>query len=137
MAGRQRIPTAVLQARDAAGHNGGRIRMRIDEPEVLSRPLGPPPKHLTKLEKEMWLATVKEAFAGTLSEADRVTVEVIAVLRADFRTKRADFKQWGQLLAALGKLGMTPSDRSLVQQPSSARPVTNRFTGLRQRGPTQ
>jgi hypothetical protein len=109
--GRPRTPTKVLEARSAFKKHPE--RRRDGEPQV-DTPLGSPPDRLNALQARAWYEIAQTAPTGVLTSADRLDVEITAVLLA---------KQWAdpdsmtdgarkQLQTALGKYGCNPADRS-------------------------
>jgi hypothetical protein len=111
-------------------HDPQRFRDRMGEP-VDNRALGDPPMHLTAPQRACWGEIERIAPAGVLCHADRLAVEVTAVLLATFRALGATLPdaKLRRLEAMLGQLGMTPATRSKVTAVQSVTP--NRFTALR------
>lgn len=113
---RPRTPTTILDARGAFKKNPNRARP--DEPDA-NGDLGEPPPHLTDYEQECWNEFVAGGFPGVLCKADRVGVELVAVLLAKSRTSPATFlaAERNQLIKLLGQFGRTPADRSKIVVP--------------------
>lgn len=130
MAGRPRTPTQTLKDKGSLAKNPDRAREREDEPEA--EELGDPPKYLSKKEKDIWAELVAKHPPGVLTKMDEFTVETAVALIAEMREKRTAFNKHNQLLAALGRLGMTPTDRSKVHQDKSK--VAPRGFGALRRG---
>lgn len=113
MAGRP-TPTAVLEARNSPSLNMP-SRARSDEPDG-GDPLGLEdwPDHFKGPEKKAWRHLIKCAPEGVLTQSDQPTVELAAVLFAEFRTEYEYMKdaRLKQLQSILGAMGMNPSDRA-------------------------
>lgn len=120
---RPRKPTAVLEAKGAFKKDPQRRR---DGEPVVDTPLGNPPAHMTELETACWFEIAELAPRGVLTSADRVTVEALAHLLAEFRTKKADFSAsaHARMYAYLGQLGMMPAERSKlsIEKPKDVNP---------------
>lgn len=108
-----RKPTTTLKLAGAFAKDPARGRARRREPAP-NGPIGAPPRHLKKLEREAWLRIVAEAPTGVLTKADRIIVELTASLLALKRTKPLSGFLAQQLRACCAALGMTPADRSRV-----------------------
>jgi len=108
---RPRTPTAVLEARGSFKTHPE--RRRSGEP-VVETPLGNPPAHMGELEVACWFEIAELAPKGVLTSADRVTVETLACLLAEFRTVKEDFpaSKHARMFGYLGQLGMMPGERS-------------------------
>jgi hypothetical protein len=124
---RPRKPTALHALTGSLEHDPGRFAGRANEP-VDDRALGPPPDRMEAAERVCWGEI--ERLAPWLSFADRLAVEVTAGLLARWRQCGVALMPPAMLTrleSMLGRLGLTPSDRSKV----SARPVhpENRFSG--------
>lgn len=121
---RPRKPTNVLKITGAAQAHPERIRARAEEP-IDDRPLGPPPEWLRPDQKVAWLEI--ERLAPWLAQADRLAVEVTAVLLVTFRVAQSSMTPAlvTRLEAMLGRLGLTPADRSKVTIGSPGK--SNRF----------
>jgi len=119
--GRNRVPTKILEARNAFKKHPE--RRRDGEPEVTT-PLGAAPDRLNELESKAWHEIAKLAPMGVLTEADRLDVEMAARLLArtwsDFDSVTDGARK--QLHTMLGKYGMNPSDRSRlsIEKPKEA-----------------
>lgn len=110
-----RKPTRLHLLYGSYKKNPQRQREREGEPEVIE-PLGEPPKHLDANQRKAWREIARTAPEGVLTRADRVSVELAAVLLAQLRGQGADFTptRLAQLRYLLGQFGMTPADRSRV-----------------------
>ena len=110
--GTQRTATAILEAKGAFKKNPN--RKRESEP-VVNDPLDKaPPKSLSEFEAECWSEIIDIAPAGVLTAADKISVELIAVLLAEFRLNKADTTAAiiNRLAQELTKLGLNPSGRA-------------------------
>ncbi|WP_440221847.1 hypothetical protein ACQQ2N_12190 [Dokdonella sp. MW10] len=123
---RPRTATNVLELKGAFKKNPKRAKDRKDEPVALGD-IGPPPAKLKANVRRCWDEIVGLCHAGTLCPADRLIVEHAARLLAQLRAE-------GWLVhptilirfeASLGKLGLTPADRSKVQVKKA--PPKNQF----------
>lgn len=134
MAGRRHLPTAIARERGVFDHERSKEDARSTEPEA--EELGAPPKYLSKKERAVWDELVDKFPPGVLTMLDQFNVEVAVGLMAEFREKRQNFNKHNQLLAALGRLGMTPTDRPKVHQDKSKVPARG-FGALRRGGTAQ
>jgi hypothetical protein len=112
----QRKPTAILEASGAFEANPKRARP--DEPNS-GRGVGPAPGHLAEDERAVWDEIVADCAAGVFQSGDRVMLEVLSCLLAEYRRDRAGFggRKYQQLTGLLARCGMTPADRSRVTVP--------------------
>lgn len=91
--------------------------------------LGDPPAHLTPEQGNAWHEIVRLCPAGVLTNADRVTVEILACLLVEARTNPLfSVRRLALLLTLLGKCGLTPADRAKIDLPESTK--RNPFTDL-------
>lgn len=113
-----RKPTNVLELNGAFKHNPSRALDRQDEPEVVGD-IGDPPEHLSPEAAACWREIVSLAHEGTLGAGDRLVMEHGAQLLAQLRLANWDVHPTLLLRyeAFLGKLGLTPADRSKVKAP--------------------
>lgn len=113
-----RKPTNVLALTGTLKHNAYRYESREGEPEAIGE-IGDPPEHLPEPVKACWREIVGLAHEGTLGAGDRLVMEHGAQLLAQLRAD--DWKVHPTIMlryeAFLGKLGLTPADRSRVQVP--------------------
>lgn len=121
---RPRKPTALHVLTGSIDHDPGRFADRAGEPQD-DRPLGPPPESLRPAQRAAWMEI--DRLAPWLAQADRIAVEVAATLVARFRIDPGTMPPalYTRLETMLGRLGLTPSDRSKVSAP--ARGKANRF----------
>lgn len=124
---RPRKPSNVLELKGAFSKNPKRGAARANEPDPVGD-IGEAPAYLDENEKACWYEIVKMCHAGSLCAADALIVEhgarVLAALRAN--PIYEDVKLMVRLEATLGKLGLTPADRSKVQV-VKAKEVENPF----------
>ncbi|ABE44885.1 hypothetical protein Bpro_2971 [Polaromonas sp. JS666] len=113
---RPRKPTSVLELTGSFKAHPERAAARKSEP-VPSGEIGDAPSYFDDESRKCWTEIVGMCHVGTLCAADRLIVEhgarVLAALRAS--PVYADAKLMIRLEATLGKLGLTPADRSKVQ----------------------
>lgn len=110
-----RKPTNVLALKGAFRKDPARGRARANEPAPDGE-LGPAPEHLTEVERACWVEVVSLCHANTLCRADRLIVEHCARLLAMLRGAESydDTRLQIRFEASLGKLGLSPADRSRV-----------------------
>lgn len=113
--GRPRKPTNILELTGTFGKNPARRKERANEPKDLDG-LGDPPKRLSGEQLKAWIEIVENAPFGVLTKGDRHSVEITAVLLAEFWEYGAEMKgsNLSLLNTSLAKLGMNPSDRTRV-----------------------
>jgi phage terminase small subunit len=121
-------PTALRELQGTANRN--KHRDNQDQP-VITRGIGPAPKHLNDDQKKIWDEIVSGMYAGVLGEADRLALETLTrlvyVMRRDFEKMSA--AKLSQLSTMLGKFGMTPSDRTKIVVPKGGE-KKNGFTEM-------
>ena len=110
-----RTATRLLELKGAFKQHPARGRARAHEPKPKA-PLGRVPAHLTDDQKRLWAEVVKHSAPGVLTCSDRLALEVLVVLAAEFREKGEEFQaaKLTQLNSLLSRFGFTPSDRSRV-----------------------
>lgn len=133
---RPRKPTPLLALTGGYDKNPGRFSATRGEEPIEQRALGEPPQHLNPAQRVTWAELDRIAPAGVLTHADRLIVEVAAVLLARFRRagELMPIAEITRLQSILGELGLTPSARSKVV-PVGGRHVTSRFDGIGKRTP--
>lgn len=131
---RPRKPTTLHVLNGTAEHNRARFADRDDEPTD-NRPLGPPSETMRPDQRAAWMEI--DRLAPWLSHADRIAVEIAAVLLARFRVEPSMMPPalLTRLETMLGRLGLTPSDRSKVTDGRPKSP-SNRFAGNGRRRPS-
>lgn len=122
-------PTRVLEARGS--FKAHPERRRGGEP-VVTEPIGDCPAHIVGGAAQAWHEITTGAPDRVLTSADRLSVEVAAVLLAAFRADPAEFPaaRLVRLCALLGTFGMTPSDRAKMSLPNPRDTDSNPFAGL-------
>src|SRR3712207_4778151 len=109
---RPRLPTAIHEIKGTYLINSER-RPKA-EPKGAAV-LGPVPRELGDLERVAWGDIVQCALPGVLTPSDRLVVELAARLLADMRgSPEIKPAVAARLAACLGRLGMTPADRTRV-----------------------
>lgn len=111
--GRPRKPTPVLELTGAFRKDPQRRR---DAEPVGEGPLGDPPPTWDNDEelRSIWQEIVSITPSGVLTRADRLIVEMICLMMKRVRSGHAMLGEMRLLMAGLGKLGLTPADRSRV-----------------------
>lgn len=111
--GRNRKPTAILDAVGAFIINPQ--RKRPNEPKS-DRPLGTPPKYLSKEEKKIWKEIAKRLLPGVGLESDRDAFELMVKLTYRMRTNDPNMlgADRNLLVSLWSRFAMTPADRSKV-----------------------
>lgn len=129
---RPRKPTSILHLTGSLQKNPSRLKARTGEPQELGE-LGEPPDRLTALQAKAWREIGDNAAYGVLTKADRHSLEVAAVLLAEFWKNGAEMKgtHISMLNTLLSKMGMNPSDRSRVSvtEPKKVNPFAKFKTG--------
>lgn len=126
---RPRKPTHLHVINGTSESHPERMRERKDEP-VDERALGNPPAKWKAAQKNAWKEIA--ALAPWLRKADRIAVEVAAELLCVLR-ENGPMRMPTPLLARfetmLGRLGLTPADRSKVKEERS-KGSGGRFSGI-------
>ena len=113
-AGRPRKPTNVLELKGAFKEHPSRGVARENEP-VSDGEIGDPPEHLEEAEKAAWLELVGMAHKGTLCSSDRAFMEYAAKVWMVIKQPGCPRPDIGiRFESIIGRLGMSPSDRSKV-----------------------
>jgi hypothetical protein len=111
---RPRKPSNILELNGAFKRNPSRGKARENEPKPEGE-IGDPPDHLPADVAGCWREIVGISHPGVLCKADRLIVEhaarILALQRERNWTDRALLTRFE---AVLGKLGMSPADRSKV-----------------------
>lgn len=140
--GRPRKPTAQLELVGAFKKNPQRAR---ESEPVCGEEVGEAPDRLSKTQQEAWDYIVHSCVPGVLTKMDRVYLELCSIALAyvwgwnaarqgresefeakDIALNSVSLKDVG---AMLGKLGMTPSERSKVVVPKKEK--ANPFAAYR------
>lgn len=122
-----RKPTAVLEVSGAFKKHPARTRK--NEPQAGG--VGPAPDDMPVGQRAIWDEVVSNCAPGVFQSGDRVMLEALVTLIAQFRADRAGFggRKYQQLMALLVRCGMTPADRSRVSV-SHAKPEEKPKVGL-------
>jgi phage terminase small subunit len=108
-----RKPTAILEASGAFIKHPERRAARKNEPKPTGK-LGAPPSFLSAEEKKIWKELEGIITPGVLGNSDRWAIEIACNLMAKRRDGSIKTQELSMLLSLLGRLGMTPADRSKV-----------------------
>ncbi len=121
-----RKPTALHALSGSLDHDPKRFANRIGEPRE-SRPIGDPPARLTPEQVAAWNEIATAAPRGVIGYADRIALEMMAVLLARFWSDGANMPASlvARLDGLLGRFAMTPADRSRAKANES--PAGNAF----------
>lgn len=127
---RPRKPTTLLALSGGLDKNPGRYADRALEP-VEQRALGDAPGHLEAPQRAAWAEIERISPEGVLTHADRLIVELAAVLLAKFRRagELMPLAEVTRLQSILGELGLTPATRSKVTVIARRAPG-NAFSGI-------
>lgn len=124
--GRPRKPTNILKLNGAFKHDPARGKARENEP-VPTGGIGSCPDHISEL-TPIWDEVVDIVPPGVLSNCDRIIMEMICRSIHQLRTDTISDGRFSRLAAMLGKIGLTPSDRSKIIVPKQY--STNPFDQL-------
>jgi hypothetical protein len=118
--------------RGAYANHPERRADRAGEPRP-TEPLGKAPGYMTAAQKKIWKEIEGMVVPGLLTKQDRFVVELATVLLAKIRSAEAKPQEISTFTALLGKMGMSPADRSKVSvtpppKPESDRPTWSSFT---------
>jgi hypothetical protein len=117
---RPRKPTEVLEISGAFADKPARRRPAAPRsPE----PIGDPPAGMDPAAAGCWREIIAEAPPGVLTGADRLVVEIAAVMTAKVRRGEATAGEAGLMLRALTECGMTPASRSKVSAATPEKPA--------------
>lgn len=83
------------------------------EPPKAAQSLGTAPAHLSPEAQAAWFEIEAYAPVGVLAGADRLMLEVVANLLAEYRKDPVEFAvgKYTHLIGVLARLGMSPADR--------------------------
>jgi hypothetical protein len=110
-----RKPTALLEASGYFRKHPERRAARANEPKP-NGPLGDPPAWLNRTAVQCWHRLVARV-PYPLTNADEHILAFTCSLEAKIRRGNASIGEGNLYTKCLTKLGMTPSDRSLVYVP--------------------
>lgn len=116
-------PMAVRELHGTAHRNKHRNNDSAPEP---ARGIGPPVSCLTEMEQAVWDEVVGISCPGVLGNTDRIALEMMCRLIVEMRTNFAEMTaaKITQLSNALGRFGMTPSDRMKLNVPKKKEEAT-------------
>ena len=99
------------------------------QPPVVEQPIGTAPAHLTDEAKACWFELESLAPTGVLRGADRVALETLSNLLAEYRKNPPEFAvgKYTHLIGMLARLGMTPADRQKLgtEKPKEENPFND------------
>lgn len=103
-------PREVAELKGATKHDPQRYRKK---PPAVEQPIGTAPVHMTDEAKSCWFELESLAPVGVLKGADRVALETLSNLLAEYRNNPPEFAvgKYTHLIGMLARLGMTPADR--------------------------
>jgi len=106
-------PTALLEVTGAYQKNPQRRKKAEPKPRM---GIGRFPKNAPCTPESVWDELVDNICPGVLGNSDRVVMETLAHLLSQFRTDPVEFPAAKMTIMerCLGKLGMTPVDRTRV-----------------------
>lgn len=120
---RHRKPTNLLLLNGAIDHDPKRYANRTQEPKPTGD-LGAPPAHFEEQLTQIWNELVEQVPPGVLTSADRFILEITCSLTLKMRNLTISTGETTQLISCLGRLGLTPADRSRVTvDPSVSTPL--------------
>lgn len=107
---RHPLPRALAELRGTVKANPRRYKK---VPPEVQQPLGDAPEHLSATAKAVWFEISTYAPVNVLRGADRIMLEMIANLLAEYRASPEKFAvgKYPSLIGLLGRLGMSPADR--------------------------
>jgi hypothetical protein len=117
------------QAREVAELKGAHKvhpeRYRKETPKH-AQPLGAIPEHLTAEAKAVWFEVEEYVLPGVMTAADRLIMEVLCELLAEFRASPKEFpaNKYGHMIGCLARFGMSPADRQKLgtEKPKESNP---------------
>jgi phage terminase small subunit len=116
-------PREVAELKGATRHNPQRY---VSETPKNDRPLGAMPDHLTPEAKAVWFEVEEYLLPGVMTAADRLVMEMLCELLAEFRAGPKEFpaNRLGHLIGCLARFGMSPADRQKLgtEKPKEGNP---------------
>lgn len=116
-------PLEVAELKGAPKLNPQRYRK---ETPKNAQPLGAMPDHLTAEAKSVWFEVEEYLLPGVMTAADRLVMETLCELLAEFRSSPREFPaaKLGHLIGCLGRFGMSPADRQKLgtEKPKEGNP---------------
>jgi hypothetical protein len=121
----QKLPASVLEAKGAFDKDPQRRRV---DPETTGE-IGEAPVYMTDSQKAVWGEIKSQLPIGVAKSADRIVFEVCVRLVDKMRhhEKGINSSETAQLLNALGRMGMTPADRTKCAVPVTPEKESNEF----------
>jgi hypothetical protein len=120
----KRLPASVLEAKGAFEKDPK--RKRVDP--VATGDLGKAPSYFTDTQIRIWEELKCQLPVGLAKSADRCIFEIAVCLMDRFRSVGLKSTELAQLINTLGRLGMSPSDRSKCAVPPAPDPQGNEFS---------
>ena len=110
-------PRELAEAKGAVRKDPQRYRK---QPPPVDQPLGTAPEHMTEAARKCWFEIESLAPRNVLTGADRIAMELVSNLLAEFRDGPKSFpaSRITHLIGCLARLGMTPADRQRIGAPS-------------------
>ncbi|MGR9056067.1 hypothetical protein ACU8NH_09175 [Rhizobium leguminosarum] len=125
---RPRKPTAALELKGAFKKDPQRKTARKGEPKPDGK-IGVAPDAFDAAEVALWNELAGYGF--WLTDCDRLMLEIAVKLMVMFRKNTLDGGGISKLIAALAKLGFSPTDRSKVQAPGDKEPPADPFAAFK------
>lgn len=120
------------QPREVAALKGADKRnpQRYKKAEAKSGlPLGTAPEYMRDEAKAIWFELETYSLTGVLTGSDRLVMEIVSNLVADYRADPSEFtaSMHGVLKGHMASLGLNPSDRQKlgVEKPKSSNPFAD------------
>ncbi|MDQ3169460.1 MAG: hypothetical protein M3Q55_04875 [Acidobacteriota bacterium] len=103
-------PREVAALKGAAKVHPERYRK---EPPKSAHDLGDAPAHLSAAAQAVWFELAEYSPRGVMTGGDRMLMETLCVLVAEFRSAPNDFAaaKIGHMIGCLARMGLTPADR--------------------------
>lgn len=100
----------VAELKGATKHDPQRYRK---EPPKAELTLGHAPEHMCEAAKKCWFEISTYAPKGVLTGAERIPLEALSNLLAEYREDPREFAvgKYTHLIGLLARFGMTPADR--------------------------
>lgn len=116
-----KLPTVRLQMSGTLADHPSRYADRKNEPHP-ELGLGNPPAEFDAAQRKVWRELAKCMPDGVFTVADRFLAEQACRLIVKMRDDTMTTQQSCHLTGVLSKLGLSPTDRSKVNAPSTAKP---------------
>jgi phage terminase small subunit len=110
---RNRLTLKQAELSGSLRHDKKRFKDRMNEPAANGE-LGEPPERFDHELAAIWHQMAADAPVGVLTAADRTLLEVLCVLLQKFRADKHTNIELGHLIGCLGRLGLTPTDRTKI-----------------------